>query len=220
MSMFSFLKPPLERRMFALIWPRTEEVRAACPPGTPSRAHPIVIQATTAIPNLSIAATLLFQALPREKAQTTTAKIEALMFELIGADQADHYVSDILRLESEQKVWLTQLVMLGVPLGSGSNLDTVLGQSNLDTILRVVCPMRIEQYQQECRKGFLMATNNAVKLRQYGPLGFLAKRVLSDMTGHPVLREDDLSEEGFGELGNLSIYFTDMFNRLAEEMRK
>ena len=218
--MFGFLKAPLEHRMFALIWPRTDELLATIPLGHPTRAHPVALQATIAIPNLAIAATLLFERLPRERAQATMRKMEATMFELIAADQADYAVSDILRLQSEQKVWLTQLAMLGVPLGSGSNLDTVLGRSNLDTILRVVYPMRIEQYQQECRKGLLLATTNAAMLGQYGELGLLAKRFLSDTTGHPILRDDDLSEEGFDNLGAVSLVLTSVFRALAREIVK
>ena len=218
--MFGFLKVPLEQRMFPLIWPRTDDLLATIPPGHTARAHPVALQATLAIPNLAIAATLLFKNLPRATAQATMRRMEATMFDLIAADQADYAVSGILRLESEQKVWLTQLAMLGIPVGSETDLDMALGRSNLDTILRVVYPVRLEQYQQECRKGFLLATTNGAMLGQYGELGFLAKRFLSDTTGHPIFREDDLLEEGFENLGAVSLVLTGVFRALAREVVK
>jgi len=94
--MFGFLKAPLEQRMFALIWPRTEDIRGA---------HPVLIQATIAIPNLAIAATLLLRSLPREKAEATAVKIEALMFRLIAADQAFYSVGEVLQLAAERNAW-------------------------------------------------------------------------------------------------------------------
>ena len=209
--MFSFLNAPLERRMFALIWPRTEELRAAIPEGHSARAHPVVLQATIAIPNLAVAATLLFRGLPREKAHATTAKIEEFIFELIATDQGSYTVSEVLKLASEQRAWQMEA------FGLAANPST---QSNLDTIIRVVYSSRFLKYQDECQKGFLMATKNQILVGDYGPLGFVAKRFLSDITGHPILRVDDLSEECFDNLGLMSCYFNNMFRTLAEEMKR
>jgi len=80
--------------------------------------------------------------------------------------------------------------------------------------------MRLDKYQEECRKGFLMATKNADQLGEYGPLGFVAKRFLSDNRGIPILQDDDLSEEGFADLGATSLYFANVYNTLAEEIKK
>jgi hypothetical protein len=65
-----------------------------------------------------------------------------------------------------------------------------------------------------------MANKNPGQLGEYGPLGFVAKRFLSDNRGQPILRDDDLSEEGFAGLGATSIYFANVCNTLEEEMKK
>jgi hypothetical protein len=126
--MFSFLKAPLDRRMFALIWPRTKDIRGD---------HPVLIQATIAIPNLAIAATLLLQRLPREIAEATAVKIESLMFELIAADQAFYSVGEVLQLPAERNAWRMYTLSAEPSV-----------QSNLDTIIRVVYSMRLDKYQE------------------------------------------------------------------------
>lgn len=195
--------------MFAVIWPRTEDLRTSIPLRHP--CPPALVQATIAIPNLAVAATLLYQGLPDNQAHAATAAIEALMFKLIDADQASYPVFEVLRLADEQRLW--EMETLGY--GADPNI-----RSNLDTIIRTVHWLRLAQYQDECRKGFRMLVENSSQLGAFGPLGFIAKRFLSHSKGQPILREDDLFEVGFPELGVVSNYFTFIYNSLAEEMKK
>ncbi len=94
-----------------------------------------------------------------------------------------------------------------------SSLD---GLSNLDTIIRVVHEARVESYQNGFRKGMIEWFGNGAPAGGYGPIGYLAKQWLSEISGRPIMRPDDLLEDGFPDMGLTCFYFAKVWIRLRE----
>jgi len=207
--MFGLVNSPLEQRMFALVWPRIEHLQAAISSNHPISRYPIALEATAATANLAIGVMVLFQSLPREKARNTAARVETLMFDRIASDKEHYVVGSILKLGVEQAEWSREVVR--------GDMNTM---SNLDTIIRVVHATRLSQYQEECQKGIRWSLRRGNPAWGHGPLSFVAKRWLSDITGRRILREDDLCEEGFDDLPLSSYYFNSICNALLAEMNK
>jgi hypothetical protein len=191
--MFGLVNSPLEQRMFALVWPRIEHLQAAISSNHPISRYPIAIEATAATANLA----------------NTAARVETLMFDRIASDKEHYVVGSILKLGVEQAEWSREVVR--------GDMNTM---SNLDTIIRVVHATRLSQYQEECQKGIRWSLQRGNPAWGHGPLAFVAKRWLSDITGRRILREDDLCEEGFDDLPLSSYYFNSICNALLAEMNK
>jgi hypothetical protein len=172
-------------------------------------AHPVPLQATTAIANFSIATTLLFQEQPRDKAQATAATLERLIFEKIATDSNDRAIRDVLKLDEEQEAWLKYV-----------GCADLSAQAPLDMILRVVNGPRITQYEKELKKGMLQMTSDVLRGGGFHPTVFLAKRWLSHISGREILHEDSLSEDGFDDLELASQFFNIVMSGLREAMRE
>jgi hypothetical protein len=207
--MFRIFQRPLEKRLVPFVWPDAEAIQVAVPSDRDVIAPVIAIQATAAIANLAIAVMNLFLNLPQERAAAIASSLEKAVFERISGDQQYYAVKSILKLGSERAVWSRE--MLGV------DVDTM---AKLDTIMRVVHSARLSKYQEECQKGLRHLLKHGNPSWSYGPLGFVAKRWLSEITGQPVLREDDLSEAGFDGVGVASFYFSSVGVAMAEQIKR
>ncbi|MCW5551940.1 MAG: hypothetical protein KIS67_07205 [Verrucomicrobiae bacterium] len=223
--MFGFLKPSLERRLFALIWPQLKHLRLVIPDGLQVMEHDIPLQATTAIPNLAIAAALIsdyyFQReqlqgtaaiilqqnearmtavgiealvfdLQRKKVQTLAGRIEALLFERIAADQTHYRVSNILKLDEDQRAWRQEMLNREM-----TELYPDTCNSNLDTTIRFVYSTRIDRYQELCGRGFMLG---------------IARRWIAEITGVP--------EGGFENLGGPLSYFSLIRKSIVAEIER
>ena len=207
--MFGLGKLPFERRVFPLVWPPLKVISIAIPLDHPAMAHPVPLQATTAIASFSIAATLLFQMQPRDKAQSTATKLERLIFERIASDSNSYVIRDVLKLREEQEAWIKYVGCADLSV-----------QATLDMILRVVNAARITQYEKECKKDILQVTRDVMRGGGFCPTGFLAKRWLSHISGREILHEDSLAEEGFDDLGLASHFFNIVMSGLLEGMKE
>lgn len=194
-----------ERRILAVVWPEIEDLCIAIPSDHPAMALPIPLQATTATANLALAASIFFETLPHETAQPAVAKIERLIFERIATDQQHYVVGSILKLEMERGAWIQYT--------QESSMDVL---SNLDTIIRVVHGTRVESYQNGFRKGMAEWIGNGAPASGYGPIGYVAKQWLSEISGRPIIRPDDLLEDGFSDMGLTCFYFAKVWTRLNE----
>lgn len=193
--MFSLFKTSIEERLFPLIWPKPNDTAVVmCETGGGLECPTAAVQATTAIANLAIASDHFSQRFPADRAHDTNEQIQRLIFTHIASDGFRYEVATILKLREEQEQWRKAIGMGAEAL------------SNLDTIMRVVFRKRILQYREDMTKANLAARSG--EFGEYGPMGYVAKRWLSQLSGRTILRENDLSEEGFAELGVASLYFT------------
>jgi len=197
----------LEDRLSPLVWPDFEAVEVAVPPERDVIGPTSALQATIATASLAIAVMNLFRRLPPERASVIAASLERFIFERIREDREYYAVGSILRLDSDRASWNRAMLDTGVDV-----------MAKLDTIILAVHGDRLAKYQQECQKGTFELVAFGSRPWSYGPLGFLAKRWLSEVTGQAITRDDDLGEEGFEGLGSPAFYFSTVCIAMVEQI--
>jgi hypothetical protein len=193
--MLRLFKAPLKARLFPLIWPQPNDNCIELGRSFAGTSYPtLAIQATTAIANLAMAWDHLTQVLASARVEGISADLKNRILAHVAQGDACLIGTQILRLQREQVEWRK---------ASGARAAT---QVALTTVLHALWETRLRDYRADMARAKEAALSGSFD--GYGPMGFVAKRWLSQISGREICQEDDLLEEGFSELGAASLYFT------------